>query len=187
MPSLGAMPAFDGRIRTKKVTPAAASNTAVHAAVTDNGGTQTVTTAITNPDVPRNVTATSGGIGADIKAIQVTVTGTNEEGATISETLPIFTVNTPTTVVGSKIFATVTSISIPAHDGTGATTAIGSGSKIGLGDRLSRNTVVAAYLNNSKEGTDPTVAVSSSAIESNSVLLNSALDGTEVAIDYYRS
>lgn len=173
------------RLASKTVTaPALGTTTAVHAAVTDTGVLQNVTTGITSPAVPRNVTATSGGTAADIKAIAVTVTGTNEEDAVITETLPVFTENSATTVVGSKVFKTVTAISIPAHDGTGATTAIGTGAKLGLGQRLSRNTVQAAYLGGTLEGTPPTVAVSSSAIESNSVTLNSALNGTDVSIDY---
>jgi len=166
-------------------SPALCTTTAVHAAVTDTGVQQVVTTGITNPDVPRNVTATSGGTAGDIKAIQVIVAGTNAEGVAITETLPIFTVNTATTVVGSKAFATVTSITIPAHDGTGATTAVGLGAKVGLGDRLSVDTVLAAHLAGTREGTRPTVAVSSSAIESNTVTLNSALAGTAVVVDYY--
>jgi len=166
-------------------SPALGTTTAVHAAVTDTGVQQVVTTGITNPDVPRNVTATSGGTAGDIKAIQVIVAGTNAEGVAITETLPIFTVNTATTVVGSKAFATVTSITIPAHDGTGATTAVGLGAKVGLGDRLSVDTVLAAHLAGTREGTRPTVAVSSSAIESNTVTLNSALAGTAVVVDYY--
>lgn len=165
-------------------SPALGTTTAVHAAVTDTGVQQVVTTGITNPPTPRNVTATAGGTAADVKAIQVIVAGTNAEGVAISETLPAFTVNTTGTVVGSKMFATVTSITIPAHDGTGATTAVGLGDKLGIGERLSRNNVRAAYLNGALEATPPTVAVSSSALESNSVTLSTALDGTEVVIDY---
>lgn len=165
-------------------SPALGTTTAVHAAVTDNGSPQTITTGITNPPTPRNVTATAGGTASDIKAIQVVVTGKNEEGATITETLPAFTVDTAGTVVGSKAFSTVTSIAIPAHDGTGATTAIGLGAKLGLGERISRDTVKAAYLNGVRETTAPTVAFSSSAIESNTVTLNSALAGTAVVVDY---
>lgn len=176
------------RIRSISLgSPALGAIAAVRAAVTDNGATQVITSSITNPAVPRNVTATSGGTAADIKAIQVTVTGTNADGAVISEDLPVFTVDTATTVVGSKAFATVTSISIPAHDGTGATTSVGTGAKLGLGSCLSRNTVLAAYLNGAKEGTAPTVAVSSSAVESNTVQLNSALDGNAVIVDFYDS
>lgn len=166
-------------------SPALGATTAVHAAVTDNGSQQVVTTGITNPDVPRNVTATAGGTAADIKAIQVTVAGTNAEGVAISEQLPAFTENTAGTVVGSKAFATVTSITIPAHDGTGATTAVGTGAKVGLGARYSQDPVIAAYLNNVREGTLPTVATSSSALESNTATLNSALAGTAVRIQAF--
>lgn len=165
-------------------SPVLGSTTAVHAAVTDNGSPQTITTGITQPDVPRNVTATAGGTAGDIKAIQVTVAGTNDEGVAITETLPAFTVDTAGTVVGSKAFKTVTSITIPAHDGTGATTAIGRGAKLGIGERLARNSVRAAYLGGTIEGTAPTVAVSATALESNTVSLNSALNGTDVTIDY---
>lgn len=166
-------------------SPAATSTTAVHAAVTDDGTEQTITTAITNPDVPRAVTATAGGTAGDIKAIQVTVNGTNIDGEAISEDLPAFTVNTAGTVQGSKAFKTVTSIVIPAHDGNGATTAVGVNDKLGLPVKLSRNTVIAAYKDGTKEGTAPTVAVSSSAVESNTVDLNSALDGDAIIIDFY--
>lgn len=174
------------RILSKSLgSPALGTTTAVRAAVTDNGAEQVITSSITNPPTPRNVTATAGGTAAHIKAIQVIVAGTNAEGAAISETLPAFTVDTAGTVVGSKAFATVTSITIPAHDGTGATTAVGLGAKLGLGERLSLDTVVAAHLNGVREATRPTVAVSSSALESNTVTLNSALAGTAVVVDYY--
>jgi hypothetical protein len=181
-------PIVSGRLFKRLLTAVlAASTTRCHAAVTDNGSPRTVTTAITNPDTPRNVTATAGGTAGDIKAIQVVVTGTNEDGDVISETLPAFTVDTAGTVTGSKAFKTVTSIVIPAHDGTGATTAIGYGSKLGLGDKLRLNTVKNTYLNNVLEGTAPTVAVSTTAMESNTVTLNSALDGSDVEIHYYES
>lgn len=159
----------------------------VHAAVTDNGSAQTITTGITNPSYTRNITATSGGTGGDIKAVQVIITGTNEADQVITETLPVFTVNTATTVVGAKAFKTVTSIYIPAHDGTGATTAIGTGALLGLGMAIPRNTIRAAFLNKVLEGTAPTVAVSATALESNTVSLNSALNGTAVDIDLYDS
>lgn len=168
-------------------SPAVGATTAVHAAVTDTGELQNVTTGITNPDVPRNLTATAGGTAGDIKAIQVTVTGTGIDDQVITEALPAFTVDTAGTVVGSKAFKTVTAISIPAHDGTGATTAIGTGAKLGLNARLTRNTVVAAHFNGVKETTAPTVATSNTAVESNTVTLNSTLDGSAVVVDFYDS
>lgn len=166
--------------------PAAASTTAVHAAVTDDGTEQTVTTSITNPDFPRAITATAGGTAADIKAIQVTINGTSVTGATITEDLPAFTENTAGTVTGSKAFKTVTSIVIPAHDDTGATTAIGTADKLGLNHTLSANTVIPGMttLDGTREGTEPTVATSATAVESNTVDLNSALDGTAVVVYY---
>lgn len=163
---------------------AAADTNAVHAAVTDTGSQQVVTTGITNPPAPRNITATSGGVAGDIKAIQVVIQGTDVNDEVISETLPVFTENSATTVVGSKAFKTVTSITIPAHDGNGATTEVGFGDKLGLYDKLSANTVLAAALNGVREGTAPTVAVSASAISGNTVDLNSTLDGTAVDVWY---
>ena len=164
--------------------PALGTTTAVHAAVTDDGTEQTITTSITNPDYPRIVTATSGGTAGDIKAIQVTINGTDAAGNTLTETLPVFTENSATTVAGSKAFATVTSIVIPAHDGTGATTAVGIGDKLGLRHMLDRNTVLATFLNGSLEGTAPTVATSATVVASNTIDLNSALDGNQVDCYY---
>lgn len=165
-------------------SPALGATTAVHAAVTDTGTQVVVTTAITNPAVCRNVTATAGGTNTDIKAIQVIVAGTDIEGNAITETLPAFTVDTAGTVVGSKAFATVTSITIPAHDGTGATTAVGTGAKLGLPVRLpGRNAVARAYLNNVLEATAPTVVADATNISGNTVQLSSALNGTAVSVD----
>ena len=166
-------------------SPALGATTDVHAAVIDDGSEQTITTAITDPPTPRNITATSGGTAGDIKAIQVTINGTNEDNEVISEVLPVFTENSATTVVGSKAFKTVTSIVIPAHDGTGATTAIGLGAKLGLGFKVNQDSVVNAHLAGVRESTRPTVAVSGSAMESNTITLNSALDGSEVLVDHY--
>jgi len=163
-------------------SPAVSSTTAIHAAVADNGAQQVVTTAITNPDVPRNITATSGGTAANITAVQVIVAGTDHAGIAITETLPAFTATSATTVSGSKAFKTVTSITIPAN-GTGVTTAIGSGTKVGLSRRLSRDTVLNAYLNGVREGTRPTVAFDATNMSGNTVILNSTLNGNPVIVD----
>ena len=158
----------------------AALATGVHAAVTDNGAQQEITTGITNPGVPRNITATAGGTAGDIKAITVTIEGTNILDEAISEVLPVFTVDTGGTVVGSKAFKTVTKITIPAHDGTGATTAIGWGDKLGLPYMEEEIPCIAAFLNSVLESTAATITASLTAIESNTIDLNSALDATKV-------
>lgn len=178
------IPAHDGTGATTAIghtgAPAVAATAGIHAAVTDTGVEQEVTTGIIQPDVPRCITATSGGTADDIAAIQVTIEGTNAEDVAISEVLPVFTENSATTVVGSKAFKTVTSITIPAHDSTGATTAIGFADEIGLGVRLARNTVKAAYLAEVIEGTAPTVVVDATSLELNTIDLNSALNSTQV-------
>ena len=161
----------------------ASSTTGIHAAVTDTGEEVTITEDITNPSCARNITATAGGTAADIGAIQVTITGTNVLDEEITEDLPAFTVDTAGTVQGNKAFKTVTSITIPAHDGTGATTAIGVTNKLGLPYKLSNNTVLKTYINNTLESTDTTVAVSSTNIENNTILCNTALSGK--AVDCY--
>ncbi|APM39401.1 hypothetical protein [Clostridium kluyveri] len=157
-----------------------ASTTGIHAAVTSTASPSVVTTGITQPSVPRNITATAGGTATDIKAIQVVIEGTNYAGETITETLPAFTVDTAGTVTGSKAFKTITKITIPAHDGTGATTAIGFGEKLGLPYKLAHNTVLASYLDNTKESTAPVVTIDSANLEGNTIDLNSSLNSKVV-------
>ena len=181
------IPAHDGTGATTSLgaagLPAVADTDGILAAVTDNSAPQVITTGIIQPEYPRNITATAGGTAGDIKAIAVVLAGYDREGNAIAETLPVFTVDTPGTVAGTKAFAKVTSITIPAHDGNGATTAIGFGDVLGIGARLSRNTVQRAYLNKVLEGTAPTVTFSATVLESNTIDLNSALASTPVTVE----
>lgn len=154
----------------------------IHAAAATSTEVTVLDDDFTQPSVPRNVTATAGGTAGDIAAVQVVVEGTNWAGEAITETLPAFTVDTAGTVTGSKAFKTITEVTIPAMAGAGATVAIGFGEKLGLPFKLSHNTVLAACLDNVREGTAPTVAVSASALESNTVDLNSALNSNVVDI-----
>jgi hypothetical protein len=141
-----------------------------------------ITTGITQPSVPRNITATVGGTATDIAAVQVTIEGTNYANEPISEKLDAFTANTAGTVTGDKAFKTVTKITIPAHDGTGATTAIGFGEKLGLPFELAHNTVLAVYKDNVLEAEAPTVTTSATNIEDNTIDLNSALNSKVVDV-----
>jgi len=182
------IPAHDGTAATTAIgyggSPAVANTAGILPAVTDTGVAQTITTGIYQPDVPRNITATAGGTGGDVKAIQVIIAGTDIEGTAITETLPVFTVDTPGIVAGAKAFKTVTSITIPAHDGTGATTAVGFGDVLGLRKRLARNTVVSAWLAGTIESTAPTVTVSATYLDLNTVDINSTLNSTQVIVGY---
>ena len=141
----------------------------------------------TQPDVPRVISATAGGTAADIKAVQVTVEGTDTWGNSISEDLPAFTVDTAGTKTGVKAFNTITKVTIPAMDGAGAPVSIGVGDALGLPDCLpGRNTVIAAFLGGTKEGTAPTVTVDASDVSKNTVDLSGSYDGTkDVIVDYY--
>lgn len=183
------MPAHDGTGATTSVGIEGDTVDKVIPAFTDKGydAVHQANDAINNPGAARNVSATAGGTAVDIKAVQPIVHGTNDDDAVISETLPAFTVDTAGIVVGNKAFKTITKIELPKHDGTGATTAFGTGSKLGLGQKISRNTVMTAYLNGVREATAPTVAFSGSAIESNTVLLASAIPGAQdVIVDFIR-
>ncbi len=165
-------------------SPAAAATDAILEAVEDSGEAQIITEGITQPDVPRNITVTAGGEEADIKAIKVTVKGTDAAGNEITEEIGPFTVNTAGTKSGTKAFKTITSITIPAHDGEEATTAVGVGEVLGLGVTLARNSVERTFLNGTLEGTAPTVKTSGTAVEANTIDLNSTLNETPVVVEY---
>jgi hypothetical protein len=103
----------------------------------------------------------------------VVITGTNYADEEITETIAL---SGATAVIGNKAFKTVSQIDLPVQTNeSGDTVSIGYGEKIGLPYLLSHNTVLAAYLDNAKEATAPTVTVSASDIESNTIDLNSAL------------
>lgn len=156
----------------------------VHAAITgSNSAITTVTTAITNPKWPRNLTVTPGGTTTDVATGNVVIAGTNIDDEEISENFA-FLANATAATVGAKAFKTITSITIPIQDGAAATFAIGYADKLGLPDGLERNTVLKAYLNCVLEDTAPTVALGGVYIENNTVDLASALDGNDVDIYY---
>lgn len=158
-------------------SPDAASLTAVHAAVTlADGEVTTVTTGITNPDVPRalQIKGNAAGIVGN-----VVVTGTNINGEVITETIAA---NGANAVQGNKAFETVTQIVMPARNAGGDTISVGFNDKLGMPYLLAHNTVLFAFLNNAKEGTAPTVTVSASAEDGNTIDLNSALDGNPVDV-----
>lgn len=190
--SAGAYEYSQGRSRVLTVTynaPVAASSTAVHAAVTDNGSAQVVTTGITQPDMARNVSATAGGTAANITAVAVTVKGTDMYGNPISETLPAFTAGSAGTVTGSKAFGTVTEIDIPAN-GTGVTTSVGVGGKLGFPVKLSRNTIIFTFVDGVRDslGADVTLANDATHLENNTVSFSTAPNGSHVyLVDYYNN
>lgn len=105
--------------------PAAQTDTYVHAAVAASAA-NLFPGPVTNPDVPRNVKAVfqAGWDGGDI-----TVVGTDVADAANTEVIA----DTPgATVVGTKVFKTVTSITKELIGVTANTCSIGIGVKLGL-------------------------------------------------------
>ena len=156
---------------------AAASATAVHAAITGSAeAVTTVTTGITNPPCARSLTVTPGGTTDDVAACNITVTGTNINGETITEDFA-FLANATGATAGAKAFKTVTSIAIPIQDGAAATFSVGTGQLLGLPYKLAKKRVLVT-LNDGVVDTAPTLAISASAFESNTVDFNGSLDGS---------
>lgn len=105
---------------------AAKGTTDVHAAL---AGTAAVAFPgpITSPATPRNVRAV---FAASYDGGNITVTGTDQFGADQTE---VITAAAASTVVGTKVFKTITSIVKGAVGVNAATVSIGTGDKLGLG------------------------------------------------------
>lgn len=161
----------------------AASATAILAATAATvGADQTITSGLSDPDVPRALSVTPGGTTGDIQESVVTVTGTNVEGKTISEAFR-FAADANAVVNGNLAFRTVTSVNIDAQLSTAATFSVGTTNKLGVNHRLyTNNTTVKVYSFTAPYGTytlqgQPTV-VASDTIERNLVTPATTPDNT---------
>ena len=176
---------FSTLARTQMLSAAQAAlgtTTAFHAAVADNGASQTVTTALTQPVYPRNLVITPSGTAGNVTAVNVVVNGTDFQGQAISESF-LLTAGALTAVVGNKAFKSITSIVQPAV-GAAVSISYGTGSKLGFAGYLYGNTILFAFLGGVKEGTPPTVTTSLTSLSNNTFTLNSALNGTPVVVSY---
>ncbi len=115
-----------GRAGFVLVGAPAAAAVAVHAAIAGNTAITPVTTALTNPVVPRSVDVV---FAASWDGGNVIVKGLNTFGKVSEET---FTSAPGTTVAGSKMFKTVTSIEHTAVGATANTYTVQTGAKLGL-------------------------------------------------------
>lgn len=169
--------AFVAHFQVAADSAVAADTDGIHAAITLAAEAQAITTGIANPAVPRSLSITGNAVG---NAGNVVITGTNYADEVITETIAL---NGNTAVLGNKAFKTVTKIDVPAETHAGTDTVIvGWGEKLGLPFKLTHNTVLFAFLDNTKEGTAPTVTTSATAVESNTIDLNSALNGKVVDV-----
>lgn len=145
---------------------------------------RTITSGITQPDVPRALTITTGGTTADIAAGDVVITGTNVEGKTITESFTMAD-NLAGTVTGIQAFKYVTSIVFPAADGTSATISVGTSNKLGVNHRLIPGKTSVVVLSDADiDGTNPvqqaqpTVVTDGEQVEYNLVTPATTPDGT---------
>lgn len=160
---------------------AAASGEVAAAFATSATDVTVVTTGITNPPYPRNLVITPGGTTGDVKAASITVTGTNIKGEVITEDFA-FLANATGATTGAKAFKTVTSISVPAQDGAGATYEVDTGKKLGVPYMMDKKTLVMSVFNGIIETTAATQVVDADEIEKNTVDLNSTLNGSAVEL-----
>ena len=163
--------------------PAAAGTTQVLSA--NAGATSaavaTVTTFVAQPDVPRNLVITPGGTTGDVESCVIVVAGTSIKNRAISENFT-FLADASTAQTGSKAFKTITSVTFPANSGSGgfaATWSVGYGEKLGVKECMGgAGHIFFSTLNGAKEATAPTMAVSASAVESNTADFNGTMNGS---------
>jgi hypothetical protein len=160
--------------------PALQTATYVHANVTcPTSDTTTVTTAITNPDVPRNVT---------IKGNQATVTGnvvingTDINDDTLTETIAS---NGTAEVAGAKAFKTVTSFVIPTRGAASDAISIGVGVLLGFKQNVGAAANVLVVLVDRVITAPGAIAVSTTVTASNTIDMSSVTyDATKVIVAF---
>lgn len=134
------------------------------------------------PDVARNIVITPGGTTTDVEACVIVVNGTSYLDKAISENFT-FTADQSAAVTGNKAFKTVTSVVFPANCESGAfaaTWGIGTGAKVGLKRCMNQTgDMFHGVAAGTKEATAPTMAISASAVESNTATFNTAFDGVK--------
>lgn len=172
---------------------AAGTSTAILAATTATVAQLTVTSGITQPDVPRALSVTPGGTTANVLDSKVTVFGTNVEGKAISEDFR-FAAAASTVTNGVKAFKSVTSVRIDGQAaGGGVTFSVGTQNIIGLNHRLFRNnTTVKVYTKTSTADLSqltlqgvPTVVANEQNVENNTVLPATIPNGSLIFIILY--
>jgi len=99
----------------------------VHGAITGTGAELEVTTAITNPDKPRNASIKTTDVSAP--SGNVVITGINTQGSADTDTIAI---SAGATAYGVVAFATISKITIPAGVTSDDTVTVGISDIIGL-------------------------------------------------------
>lgn len=183
-----------GYTNTRKKV-AAGTTTAVLAATAGSASAaQTVTTGITDPDVPRALSVTVGGTSGHVLDGDVVVVGRNVEGKVITARFTL-TAGATGTINGTIAFKSVTSVYIPQMAGSGATFAVGTRNVLGINHRLfNQNTTVKVYSATAVGVSgyttltlqaQPTVVASEAEVERNTVAPATTPDGSTFYIIAY--
>lgn len=134
-----------GYTETRKKVAAGTTTAILAATAGASTGTTTVTSGITNPDVPRVASVTVGGTAANVLDGDVIVSGSNIEGKPMSQRFTL-TAGATGTINGTRAFKTVSSVFIPQMAGSGVTVSVGTRNILGINHRLFRNnTTVKVY------------------------------------------
>jgi hypothetical protein len=136
--------------------------------------------ALVQPDVPRNIKLTITDGNASISAYSIAIVGTAADGSAVTETLTFANGLTP---AGSKIFATVTSVTVSSIVGNGAgdTLDLGYGSKLGVPVPATATALSIKKISVNK--LDDAVAATDTA--NNSFTTTTAPDGTKVVAVWF--
>jgi len=164
---------------------AADSDYVLNDGAANNSAATTFSTFSSQPDFPRNITITPGGSTGSVVAGTAVVTGKNFFGATITENFSISN-GQSTATTGNKAFKSITSVLFPATDNSGVTVDIGVGSKLGV-HRCANNAgdLVFSVFDGAYETTRGTLAVSATAVESNTFIPNGTMNGSKVVDVYF--
>lgn len=156
-----------------QITTATPANNTTHILIRSSGVGST--TFLAQPDVPRNIIVTpSGSATGSLK-----ITGTDIAGTAITSNL---TFSGASVVAGLAAFKTITRIDGTFTQTTPRTLKIGTGDVLGLNKKFITNPVVYCALNNTREGTAPTVTVSATYLSLNTIDTSSAPGGSVTKI-----
>ncbi len=157
---------------------AGAANILLDNAGSGSASSATVTTFLAQPDFARNLVVTPGGTTADVAAGNVTITGKDILGQTITEDFA-FAANASAATTGVKAFKSISSIVFPGEDSPfGATWSVGFGAKLGLKRCMPYADAWIKGLIDGVVATGITGAASVSAVSGNTVIFNAAPNGT---------
>ncbi|MEI7772412.1 MAG: hypothetical protein WCI67_20660 [Chloroflexales bacterium] len=162
-----------GQIAWYEAAPTAVSPTAIHAAVTLHATSPTsVTTEISQPDVPRTISVTGN---AETCAGNVVITGQDAAGRPLVATV---TLAGTATITSLAAFGRVASVLLPARAAAANTVSVGVGQGLGLVHTLATNATLMTTLDDGAD--DGTLSINATDLSKNLFTPEGVLDGAKV-------